>query len=99
MTATASHDTTDADEGGTGGSKGFKPRQIALIVGGAFAAITVASYVAELLWAENWNIDFAEEHDTREYFVNIPGAFRLVFYAVLTITILWGAWTFSNRMK
>ena len=95
MTATA----TDEETGTTTASKGFKPRYIALIVGGSFALLTAASYIAELLWAEQWNIDFAEEKDTREYFVNIPGAFRLVFYVVIIGAILWGAWTFSNRMK
>ncbi len=87
MTATA----TDDETGTTTASKGFKPRYIALIIGGGFALLTAFSYVAELLWAEQWNIDVAEEKDTREYFVNIPGAFRLVFYVTVIIAILWGA--------
>ncbi|HKY15500.1 MAG TPA: heterodisulfide reductase-related iron-sulfur binding cluster, partial [Microthrixaceae bacterium] len=96
MTATATDETTETAPG----SGGFKPRYIALIVGFGFAAITAASYIAELLWAEQWNVDFKEEKvSTREYFVNIPGAFRLVFYVVIVGLIVWGAIAFSNRMR
>jgi Fe-S oxidoreductase/nitrate reductase gamma subunit len=96
MTATA----TEEETGTEAAPSGFKPRHIALIIGGLFAALTAASYVAEQLWAENWNHDEKVKHPvSREYFFNIPGALRLTFYIVMVITILYGAWMFSNRMK
>jgi Fe-S oxidoreductase len=96
MTATATEETTATEAG----PSGFKPRHIALIIGGLFAALTAASYVAEQLWAENWNHEEKVKHPvSREYFFNIPGALRLTFYIVTVIVIIYGAWTFSNRMK
>jgi Fe-S oxidoreductase len=96
MTATATEDETGTETG----SSGFKPRHIALIIGGVFAALTAASYLAEQLWAENWNHEEKVKHPvSREYFFNIPGALRLTFYIVMVIVIVYGAWTFSNRMK
>src|SRR4051794_24081047 len=100
MTATATEDETGTDTGSETGSAGFKPRHIALIVGGVFALVTAASYVAEQLWAESWNHEEKVAHPvSREYFFNIPGALRLTFYIVMVIVIVYGAWTFSNRMK
>src|SRR5689334_4372951 len=96
MTATATEDETGTEAV----DSGFKPRYIALIVGGVFALVTAASYLAEQLWAEDWNREEKVTHPvSREYFFNIPGALRLTFYIVMVIVILYGAWTFSNRMR
>ena len=90
MTATATENEATTDTS----TSGFKPRYIALIVGGLFALITALSYLGEHVWV-------VEDPSTvkRGYFENIPGALQLAFYVTLIITILYGAWTFSNRMK
>ena len=89
MTATATDDATAEQNGG-----GFKPHQIALIIGFAFATITALSYGAELLF----NFEDTSTH-TRPYFINIPGALKLAFYVTMVIVIAYGGWTFSQRMK
>ena len=43
--------TETPSETDTGAKRRFRPYQIALVIGGGFAAITAASYVAEQLWA------------------------------------------------
>ncbi len=79
---------------------GFKPRHIPLVIGFGFAAITLASFLAEKLWAEDWQEEYLGEHSTtREYFFNIPHAVSAAFYVVTMISIVYGAITFSNRMR
>ncbi|MGH9234224.1 MAG: respiratory nitrate reductase subunit gamma, partial [Acidimicrobiales bacterium] len=72
-----------------------KPTHIALGVGVAFAAITVASGITAtvLQWHDE---DSAVQ---REVFGNIPSAWKTVFYTVLPIVILYGAVNFANRVK
>ncbi|MCB1027307.1 MAG: hypothetical protein KDB24_06045, partial [Microthrixaceae bacterium] len=66
--------TETPSETDSGTKRRFRPNQIALIVGGGFAAITLASYVAEQLWAEHWAETYAEEQPiSRLMFNNIPG--------------------------
>ena len=87
-------DTTPAAD------KGFRPRHIPLVIGFGFAGITALSFVAEKLWAEEWQVDYLKDHkETREYFFNIPHALSAAFYAVTIISIVYGAITFSNRMR
>ncbi len=94
MTAT---DSTQAD---TTTDQRFQPRHIALVIGVSFAAITAASYLAELLWAEHWNEEYsAAQPISRLYFINIPGPIRLAFYITIIVAIVYGAWLFSSRMK
>lgn len=89
MTATTE---TAASEAPT--SRRFTPRQIPLIIGGAFAALTALSWVGEQIWVVE-----DESEVTRHYFENIPGYIILAFYVVVVATILWGAVAFSNRMR
>ena len=78
----------------------FRPRHIAIIIGVALGAATAFSYLAEQLWAEKWQEDYVREHPiSREDFLNIPGAFRLAFYVVIILAILYGAVMFSFRMR
>ena len=78
----------------------FRPYQIALVVGGGFAALTAASYVAEQLWAEHWaETAFEEQPISRLMFANIPGWLRLAFYVMVVAAILYGAFNFSNRVR
>ncbi len=90
MTATA-HDTETASESK---SSGFKPRHIPLVVGGLFATITALSFVGEHVWVVE-----DKSKIQRPYFENIPAALQLAFYLTMVIAILYGAVTFSNRMR
>ncbi len=88
-------DTTDSAAPGR-----FRPRHIAIGIGLAVAIGTIASYIAEIGWAEGWQEDYVKKHPiSREDFLNIPGAFRLAFYVIIVITVLYGAVMFSNRMR
>ena len=82
MTAMAtSTETPSGTE--TKAKRRFRPYQIALVVGGGFAALTAASYVAEQLWAEHWaETAFEEQPISRLMFANIPGWLRLAFYVM-----------------
>ena len=78
----------------------FRAHHIPFILGGGFALLTAASYIAELLWAEDWQHDYVADNPvSREMFLNIPSAFAFVFYLVTVLTILWGAFAFSSRMR
>jgi len=80
--------------------KRFRPRHIPLVIGGAFALITAFSFIAERLWAEAWQEEYVGEHTvSREMFLNVPHAFSLVFYVAMVIVIIYGAVTFSHRMR
>ena len=88
-------ETTD-----TAAEKRFRPRHIPLIIGFGFAGITLVSFIAEKLWAEEWQVEYLEDHhETREYFFNIPHMVSAAFYVVTIISIVYGAITFSNRMR
>jgi Fe-S oxidoreductase/nitrate reductase gamma subunit len=71
-----------------------KPTQIALGIGLAFAAITIVSGITAT--ALQWHDDSEVQ---REVFGNIPSAWKLVFYTVLPILIVYGAVLFSQRVK
>ncbi len=80
--------------------KRFRSHQIPLIIGGSFAVLTLASFVAEKLWAENWQEEFVGEQSvSREMFHNIPHALSFAFYLITIIAIGYGAVTFSHRMR
>ena len=72
----------------------FTPKQIPLIIGIGFAAITALSYIGEQIWVVEDESDV-----TRRYFMNIPGFLILAFYVTVIASIVWGAFAFSNRMK
>ncbi|MEZ5382639.1 MAG: (Fe-S)-binding protein [Microthrixaceae bacterium] len=92
--------TETPNDTGSSSKRRFRPYQIALGVGGGFAAITAASYLAELLWAEHWSETYHEEHPvSRLMFNNIPGWLRLIFYVSVIAAILYGAFNFSNRVR
>ena len=84
----------------TAAEKRFRPRHIALIIGFGLAAITALSFAAEKLWAEEWQHQYLEEKSqTREFFFNVPKAFVIGFYLITIISIVYGAISFSNRMR
>jgi Fe-S oxidoreductase/nitrate reductase gamma subunit len=70
------------------------PSQIAVAIGLVFALITIASGV--LATVLQWHDDSSVQ---REVFGNIPSAWKLVFYTVLPVAIVYGAVVFSWRVR
>src|SRR4051812_9091912 len=72
----------------------IRPSTITLLVGVAFAAVTAASgIIATLAGTED------RSGVQREVFTNIPGPYRAIFYTVLPVLILAGAYLFSLRVR
>ena len=94
-TATVTSDDTEASA-----PKRFRPNQIPLVIGGAFATLVAFSFIAEKLWAEQWQEEWLADHDiAREMFLNIPKAIIAVFYLATIVLILYGSFAFQNRMR
>jgi Fe-S oxidoreductase/nitrate reductase gamma subunit len=72
----------------------IRPSQIAIAIGLVFALITIASGV--LATVLQWHDDSSVQ---REVFGNIPSAWKLVFYTVLPVAIVYGAVVFSWRVR
>src|SRR5438067_4827960 len=70
------------------------PAHIALGVGVAFGVVTVGSYAASTTFG------FEDTSPiSRHVFGDIPDAWILAFYTVLPILLLWGAYSFSLRVR
>jgi Fe-S oxidoreductase/nitrate reductase gamma subunit len=72
----------------------LRASQVVIVIGLAFAAITLASGVVAAL--EGWDDDSPV---TREVFGGIPGALQVVFYTLTPALIVWGAFAFADRVK
>ncbi|MFZ6004441.1 MAG: heterodisulfide reductase-related iron-sulfur binding cluster [Actinomycetota bacterium] len=72
----------------------LKPHQLAIGLGLVFAAITVGSGITATIF---------QQHDDstvqREVFGNIPSAWKLVFYTVFPVLIVYGSVLFSQRVR
>ena len=74
--------------------KRVKPHQLALVLGIAVALFTIVSgIIPQITGWENENAIH------RVVFVNIPGPMQIVFYTIIPVMIVWGAFMFANRMK
>ena len=71
-----------------------KPHHLAIALGALFATITLVSGITATL--AQWHDDSDVQ---REVFGNIPGAWKLVFYTVLPVLILYGSVLFSQRVR
>jgi len=71
-----------------------KPHQLAIALGAVFATITLVSGVTATL--AQWHDDSEVQ---REVFANIPSAWKLVFYTVLPVLIIYGSVLFSQRVR
>jgi Fe-S oxidoreductase/nitrate reductase gamma subunit len=72
----------------------FKPHQVVIAIGVLFAVVTVASGIAATVF------EFHDESTvSRPVFGNIPSAWKLVFYSVLPVLIVYGAVLFSQRTR
>ena len=72
----------------------IKPPYVVIALGVGFAILTVASGVAATV--AQWH---DESTTTRTVFGNIPSAWKLVFYTVLPVLIVYGAVLFANRVR
>ena len=71
-----------------------RPNQLPIVLGVLVAAVTVVSGVAATV------LQFHDDSPVqREVFGGIPSAWKLVFYTVIPIVILYGAIIFSQRVK
>ena len=71
-----------------------KPHQLAIAIGAAFALITAVSGISATVL--QWHDDSGVQ---REVFGNIPSAWKLVFYTLLPVLILYGSVLFSQRIR
>ena len=71
-----------------------KPHQLAIALGALFATITLVSGITATI--AQWHDDSDVQ---REVFGNIPGVWKLVFYTVLPVLILYGSVLFSQRVR
>src|SRR4029453_15871723 len=70
------------------------PSALVVVIGIAFAIVIAASGIAAT--ALQWH-DAAPVQ--REVFINVPSAWKLVFYTVLPVMFVYGAVLFSQRVK
>jgi Fe-S oxidoreductase/nitrate reductase gamma subunit len=71
-----------------------KPHHLAIALGALFATVTLVSGITATL--AQWHDDSDVQ---REVFGNIPSVWKLVFYTVLPVLILYGSVLFSQRMR
>ncbi|HEX4868240.1 MAG TPA: heterodisulfide reductase-related iron-sulfur binding cluster [Acidimicrobiales bacterium] len=72
----------------------LKPHQLAIGLGLVFATITVVSGITATVF------QFHDDSEIqREVFGNIPSAWKLVFYTVFPVLIVYGAVLFSQRVR
>jgi Fe-S oxidoreductase/nitrate reductase gamma subunit len=72
----------------------LKPHQLAIAIGVVFAVITVTSGITAMVF------QFHDDSDVqRVVFANIPSAWKLVFYTVFPVLIVYGAVLFSQRVR
>jgi Fe-S oxidoreductase/nitrate reductase gamma subunit len=71
-----------------------KPHHLAIALGAVFATITLVSGVTATL--AQWHDDSEVQ---REVFGNVPSVWKLVFYTVLPVLILYGSVLFSQRVR
>ncbi len=78
----------------TGARRGLRASQLWLGVGVAIAAVTVASGIAATI------LQFHDEDEVqRPVFANIPSAWKLAFYTVIPMLLVWGSLQLSYRVK
>ena len=75
------------------GGKG-KAAKVVVGLGIAIAVFTVLSGIVASIAGFH-----GDSPITREVFEHIPGPLKVVFYTVIPVMVIWGAFMFSNRMK
>lgn len=86
--------THDTSPQAPAGPKRVKPHQLVIgfgVVMGVF--ILISGVLPQITGWHNEN----EVH--REVFGSIPGPIQIAFYTVMPVFVVWGAWTFAQRMR
>src|SRR3954471_24596825 len=78
----------------TASSRRLRPFHVVLLVGVGLALFTIFSGVVATV--TQWH---DESPVSRPVFGNIPSALRLVFYTVLPVLFVTGAWLFAQRVR
>jgi Fe-S oxidoreductase/nitrate reductase gamma subunit len=89
----STHDSP-ADEPGPIARKRIRPHQIVLALGIGMALFTVASGIVPQI--TKWHDENAV---SREPFGGISGPWQIVFYTVVPVMLVFGAWAFSLRVR
>ena len=76
------------------GPKRIKPHQLVIGLGVAIGAFTVLSGIVPQI--TKWHSD---SEITREVFTSIPGPIQIAFYTIVPVMIVWGAWSFAQRVR
>jgi Fe-S oxidoreductase/predicted flap endonuclease-1-like 5' DNA nuclease/nitrate reductase gamma subunit len=76
------------------GPRRIKPHQVVIGLGVALGAFTVASGIIPQF--TKWH---ATSEVTREAFSEVPGALQVVFYTVIPVLLVYGAFQFSQRVR
>ncbi len=76
------------------GPKRIKPHQLAIGLGVGVGVFTLVSGVLPL-----WTKWHDESPVSRPVFGGIPGPIQLAFYTLIPMLVIWGAWTFAQRMR
>ncbi len=100
MATVVDEHTSDAGEGAEDGtstsptSGRLKANQLWLGVGLVIAGVTVLSGIAASIF------QFHDDSEIqREVFVNVPGSFKLAFYTIIPVLLVWGSLQLSYRVK
>ena len=89
--------TADATDEAPEQGRRFKPHQLSIVLGVGIAVFTALSGVASGLVFKFRSDE--EDVSTRTVFENVPSALKLAFYTIVPIVIVYGAFTFAQRMK
>ncbi len=73
---------------------GIRPHHLAIGLGIGIAVFTAISGIVPLI--TDWH---NENSIHREVFGNVPGPLKVVFYTVIPVVLVWGAFKFADRMK
>jgi Fe-S oxidoreductase/nitrate reductase gamma subunit len=87
---------TQSEGGGVGGADkpAVQANQLWLAVGLLIAGVTALSGIAAYIF------DFHDDSEIqREVFTNIPGAWKLAFYTIIPVLLVWGSVQLSYRVR
>jgi Fe-S oxidoreductase/nitrate reductase gamma subunit len=86
--------TTDSAPPDAGAAKRFKPHQLVIAIGLFMGVFTLASGIIPQFtkWRSTKSV-------SRDVFEGIPGPLQVVFYTVVPVLLVWGAFAFADRVR
>jgi Fe-S oxidoreductase/nitrate reductase gamma subunit len=73
--------------------KRLKPHQLVIAIGCFMAAFVVVSGILPMF------VEHSEPEVSRKVFGGVPGPLKVAFYTIIPVMIVWGAFTFADRMR